>query len=462
MARKATGGTLTQLENGHYQMRVMFQGKRKKITLRNLDGSYCCTRKDAEAAREREMRVYREQDAAERARMTKEAFSTQEERLQQVREEIQNKTVTIAAGWEIFNRCQHRTKGTKRKQERGVYTNYQTYYKKFMEWMQISYPETRLLVEVTEDHATEFLSSLEEKKAAGTVNKYRQFFKMFYRVMMQDGKIVMKKNPFDATDAVEDDRDAEETSCRKEFTPDQLAAIFAETKKTDRDLFILMNIGYFVGCRLHDACNLKWEDIDLQNNTLTFLPHKIKNTVKNKAASVVNYSLNDTLLNLLLETPVEDRTGYILPRLQALHAKNASNITHRIKSILERCGLQTTKENKKGRSTVIYSFHSLRYTFVSQHAEKGTPLAVIQSIVGHHTPAMTQHYLRISHEKAREVSNNISLPAFDNIIEAEVIEDAPALPSPEDSLRQQITEKLATMDEKRLLDILQFISADNF
>ena len=41
---------------------------------------------------------------------------------------------------------------------------------------------------------------------------------------------------------------------------------------------------------------------------------------------------------------------------------------------------------------VEVGFHSLRHTFVSLCRANNAPLSVVESIVGHSSPAMTQHY----------------------------------------------------------------------
>lgn len=56
---------------------------------------------------------------------------------------------------------------------------------------------------------------------------------------------------------------------------------------------------------------------------------------------------------------------------------------------------------------VEVGFHSLRHTYVSLHAERGTPQAVVQAIVGHGNPAMTNHYTHIGEETARRVAGVI-------------------------------------------------------
>ena len=53
---------------------------------------------------------------------------------------------------------------------------------------------------------------------------------------------------------------------------------------------------------------------------------------------------------------------------------------------------------------VEVGFHSLRHTYVSLHAERGTPAAIIQGNVGHGSPAMTEHYTHISDAAAVEVA----------------------------------------------------------
>lgn len=56
----------------------------------------------------------------------------------------------------------------------------------------------------------------------------------------------------------------------------------------------------------------------------------------------------------------------------------------------------------RSRKSVVASFHSLRHTFVSISANAGVPLPVVQSIVGHCSTAMTQHYYHESENALRQ------------------------------------------------------------
>ena len=55
-------------------------------------------------------------------------------------------------------------------------------------------------------------------------------------------------------------------------------------------------------------------------------------------------------------------------------------------------GTVPKKFEGRHRRTPEATFHSLRHTFVSFAANAGVPLHIVQSIVGHESTAMTQHY----------------------------------------------------------------------
>jgi hypothetical protein len=97
-----------------------------------------------------------------------------------------------------------------------------------------------------------------------------------------------------------------------------------------------------------------------------------------------------------MQTPIENRTGYVLPQIgawAALGAKGMGRIHHRIGKIFHNAGIVTSVkvEGRKWKAPEA-SFHSLRHTFVSMSANAGVPLHIVQAIVGHESTAMTRHY----------------------------------------------------------------------
>jgi hypothetical protein len=78
-----------------------------------------------------------------------------------------------------------------------------------------------------------------------------------------------------------------------------------------------------------------------------------------------------------------------------------------------------------GKPAVVdVGFHSLRHTWVSLHAARGTPQAIVQASVGHANPAMTAHYTHVDAATARDVAK--ALPAFTGTGEATPREPLPA------------------------------------
>ncbi len=56
------------------------------------------------------------------------------------------------------------------------------------------------------------------------------------------------------------------------------------------------------------------------------------------------------------------------------------------------CGIRTRGPGAGQRATCEVGFHSLRHSFVSLCRAANAPLSVVESLVGHNSPAMTRHY----------------------------------------------------------------------
>ena len=68
-------------------------------------------------------------------------------------------------------------------------------------------------------------------------------------------------------------------------------------------------------------------------------------------------------------------------------------VSYRVKQFFEGLGIQTTRiPEERTRAISVKDSHSCRHTFCYYAGMAGIPLAVVQSIVGHMSPAMTEHY----------------------------------------------------------------------
>ena len=94
----------------------------------------------------------------------------------------------------------------------------------------------------------------------------------------------------------------------------------------------------------------------------------------------------------------EQRAEYVLPEIAALYLRRSDMVTDMVQRHFIACKITPHKPGtgKNGKRAVVeVGFHSLRHTFVSLCRENNTPLAVVESIVGHSSPAMTRHYTHV-------------------------------------------------------------------
>ncbi len=94
----------------------------------------------------------------------------------------------------------------------------------------------------------------------------------------------------------------------------------------------------------------------------------------------------------------------MLPVLGERYNKSKSSIVRSVQRVFAAAGFENPKEEGKRRVTK-YGFHSFRHSFVSFLINAGVPVAVVQEIVGHGNPIMTQHYTHISQKQRHKILN---------------------------------------------------------
>ncbi len=437
MGRKTVGSLHQRGKRKTYYVRYMVEGAARMVRLLTPDGKpiyganpdgkplsrtqATAARKAAEEAADVHLSIFRISDKAEQLRQVKNDLRDAEGAAAEAEADILNARATIADGWELFMGCPKRPASCRRYKAgddippHTCASNYRGYYRRFAAWLGDRHPDARLLSEVTPDMAAEFMEAISSRGAAGTVNKYLQFFKCFYITLADAGKITAQ-NPFADIEPEEG-----ETHSKHPLTRQQVSALL---DTSEGELQILIALGYFTGLRLGDCCTLKWAEVDMSRGVIERIPNKTRNTVKNKDKAIVKIGIAPYLADLLAGLP---RAGaYVLPDMaEKYRGRNQIAIHRAITALFERCGIQTLAPgtgatfhykgkkkiyHKTRRAVVLYGFHSLRYSYISHNAEAGTPAAVIQRNAGHSNPAMTEHYTRISDEAAVKYAAALALP----------------------------------------------------
>ncbi len=424
-------------KGGCFYLEYKANGKRIKQRLTDRNGEPVTTRKEAEAERVRIMAPFAAKETVEQLKAIQAKLADAETIHAQAVENA-NPPLTIADAWNAYLRSSERPDSGEDMQSR-----YSGYWNQMVEWMKAFHPGVAYLREITPQMAQDYAATLNGGKTSpNTFNKHINFLRLFSGVLKEPAR--MQENPFDRIR-----RKKLKTNVRRELTIAELKDILEKAKG---ELQTLLYIGTFTGLRLGDCCTLKWGEVDLDRGMI----RRVQNKTASKKQKPVLIGIPAALYAKLAETPPARRKGYVLPKYAELYnyrneggiITRQAFITREIQDHFETCEIRTTREGtgfvkdpktgkKKStgkRAVIEVGFHSLRHTFVSRHAEHGTPQSVVQAIVGHGSPAMTAHYTHIGEDTARQVANVLSL----NEPDKETVQQVPAW----------IREKLETMTDE--------------
>lgn len=170
---------------------------------------------------------------------------------------------------------------------------------------------------------------------------------------------------------------------REAFTKKELDLI---AKKADTFLYPIFLIGLNTGLREGDICTLKWKEVDFKGNWIR--------RVMRKTGRKVKIPILPGLRIYLKRLRQERGHGiYALPRQAWMYRGNPDGISYRVKALLDELGIRhTRKVPGRSRLQTTKDVHSLRHTFCYIAAVAGIPLPIVQSIVGHVDPKITELY----------------------------------------------------------------------
>lgn len=167
---------------------------------------------------------------------------------------------------------------------------------------------------------------------------------------------------------------------RKVFSPVQLAEIAG---RTDAWCYALFAFALHTGLREGDICNLRWEAVDLTHGWIQLAQSKTQRSVRIPLIGPVRGILESA-----------DRSGeYVFPEYKRSYDSDSiSQHARNFLESLESVDATTTKPDGRDREVSVLDVHSCRHTFAYLAEQGGVPLSVIQSVIGHRTRAMTEHY----------------------------------------------------------------------
>ena len=370
MARGKGKGTLQRERNGTWTIRATINGIRKSKSTGTTDHDLALKKLDefmAPYVRGDDVRSYQNFQAA---------VATIEQRAEI--EEDKKPQLKLVDAWPAYVDSPLRRDLA----QSTLYGKKQTW-DWFVDWMTEHIPEAVEVRHVKAAHVELFLKHVREGHAASTYNNRVCVLREMYRVLMPKARA--KVNPFEGVKLLADD-----SHTRRELTVEELKRLIECAARVSDEYRKLFGIGIYTGLRLGDCCNLNWKNVDVVRSIIQVIPKK---TAKYAHGKPVTIPIHPTLSLMFQETPVEDRTGYVLPNIQAYYAHSRSKVANHIKRIFNDAGIITSVK-VEGRTHLApeATFHSFRHTFVSLSANAGVPLHIVQEIVGHESTTMTRHY----------------------------------------------------------------------
>lgn len=236
--------------------------------------------------------------------------------------------------------------------------------------------------EITSDIATQFRDYLAEHVKSTTVNLYLGKLKASWSALSPTSP-----NPWRRLKV------SGRSTPRLDLTEDEFEAVMAEARKTGGDVAYMFELASSTAMRMSDCCLLKWSNIDMGRRTITFVPQKLRRTGK-----TIQIPMSRTVFSLLSSRAVEgSNRGYVSPKLASAWSCNFAQ--RRARRVFTAAGIPP----RSGKS-----FHSLRVHAITRMLDGGIPLATVQSIAGHASAEMTQHYYRLDIDRAREAIDRLS------------------------------------------------------
>lgn len=375
--KKTTGYLHKRGDNFYVSWR--FKGKAFLKVLRDGQGHSITTEREAIKAKDKLMAPFAVGNEADALESIADKLGGRKAELAKWEDE-QHPPPSIGRAWSEYLASPNRPDSGK-----STLRQYEFQWQAFADWMNEKHPDAPTLREVSKEIAEEYASSINRGRfSPSTYNKHLNLLTLVFRILKHKAKLA--GNPWEDIQ-----RKRMVTNSRRELTIDELRKV---CQSATGELQLLLALGIYTGLRLGDCVTLRWGEVDLPRAMIRRIPNK---TARRNPKPVI-VPIHPILRNMLAATPMNQRREYVLPKTAGQYAHCACDVTDKVQGHFKACGLILYKPGtgKDGKRAVIeVGFHSLRHSFVSMCREANAPLAVVESIVGHSSPAMTRHYTHV-------------------------------------------------------------------
>jgi integrase len=258
--------------------------------------------------------------------------------------------------------------------------------------------QERLLREITPTDIRSWRDKLKAKGlSAPTVNFATTVLKSPFKAAHDLGYIEI--NPCAAIKSLKDE--ARNVS-KDVFTRSQLALLVGAAPSADWAGLIMA--AYFCGLRLRDCSQLRWSNVDLDEQTITVETRKTRKTVV--------IPIHPQLFSWLKKQTRGIGKAPLFPSLADQSIAGGGGLSSQFKKIMKQTGIvgRLLREAKgAGRAHSSLSFHSLRHSFNAALANAGVGVETRQELIGHASVEMNRHYVHADIDVKREAISRLPI-----------------------------------------------------
>lgn len=237
----------------------------------------------------------------------------------------------------------------------------------------------RMLHEITANDIDAYLETRQEARSASTVNSDLTMLKSIYNRANEWGDLVGYNPARDIKKLKENNE-----RCRYLTEEEQCRLLSA----CSGVLCVIVLLALRTGLRWGELINLKWQQapksnyVDLENNVI-FIHEAMSKSKKSRYVPLAS-----SAKQALMDFPQRTESGYIFANPKT--GKPIVTLKKSFKSALRAVGIED------------FRWHDLRHCFASDLVRKGVDLFVVQKLLGHSSPKMTQRYAHLRNDHLME------------------------------------------------------------
>ncbi len=251
--------------------------------------------------------------------------------------------------------------------------------------------------------ARAYVANLQSENYAGkTVSIYGKVLRSAFKQAVTDGLITT--NPFGSA-IPKASKGANKAHQRGLFTAAEVRLLLDAAQKASTDWRTAVMVGVYTGARLRDCCRIKWEDLDLTQETLSL--HQLKTGTR------IQVPIHQELLHHLetIASSAGDHAAeFLTPTLARTESGGAHGLSMKFARIMRDAGVSAgktstgtrRKQNERG-------FHSLRHTFISALAAADIPAELRMKLSGH---ADLKSHSGYTHTETQQLANALKRVQF--------------------------------------------------